>query len=354
MRNMKRSGLEKGLYHLASLAILIGFALTIVSGIKLCTEACAEAHNYRLFGMYFETTGFAFFMALALCHILAWWYPQMAFITGLMLAGGVGAELMFIALQKYVIGTWCPLCLGIAASVGVAALAYVASHFIVLQSYISNNQKGEIMKSMWKGLSTVSIMGVAFVMTFLGVTKVDTVAAAEGSLKESIALGKTTSDVEVYLFTDWACPACRALEPRLIQMAPQIMEKAKLIFVDFPVHPETLNFSPYNLSFMIHNKPKYLELRESLTELSKETGSPEEEQVEEMAQKFGVVYKQLNYSDVALATKYFKKLGKQFEVKGTPSMVLINVKTNEGKKLVGIYEINASNVMNAIDSLSKE
>ena len=37
-------------------------------------------------------------------------------------------------------------------------------------------------------------------------------------------------------------------------MYPRIMKKAGLMFVDRAIHPETMNYIPYNLSFMINEK----------------------------------------------------------------------------------------------------
>jgi hypothetical protein len=134
-------------------------------------------------------------------------------------------------------------------------------------------------------------------------------------------------------------------------MAPAIMQKAKLTFVDEAVHPETLNFTPYNLSFMINNKPQYFALRNALAQLSESTKTPSDEQVEKMAASIGTQYRQLNYSDVALGIKYFKHLVKQLEVEGTPTMVIVNKETKKGKRLAGKSQITEAGVMSTINSM---
>ncbi len=130
------------------------------------------------------------------------------------------------------------------------------------------------------------------------------------------------------------------------------MKKARLTFVDHAIHTETFNYSPYNVSFMIKNKDKYLALRKALTKLSVENPAPTEEQVEKLAEKLNTKYQQLHFSDIALSQKYFKQLAKQFDVHRTPTLVVINRETKKGKRIVGT-DITEKNVLSAIESLSR-
>lgn len=339
------------LYLIASLAILAGFALSIVSWLRMCSTECAESHNWRLFGMPFEYAGFLFFPPLIAAHLYSKRIKDLSFIAGLLVAGAIGAEMTFIYLQKNVIGVWCPVCLSIATCIGIAGLCYSINYIEETKLLSEKQAKGELMKNLWKGFAGLSILILGFMATLAGVSKFDQLAAAETSLKESLFFGNTSSPIEVYVFTDWACPACRQLEPDLEEMAPAIMKKAKLTFVDHAIHTETLNYSPYNVSFVIHNKPAYFKLRKGLTELSVKTSTPTDKQVEELAEAEGEKYQQLNFADITLSQKYFKQLGKQFGIHQTPTLVIINVETKKGKKLVGGAEITESNVLNAIDAL---
>ena len=93
---------------------------------------------------------------------------------------------------------------------------------------------------------------------------------------------------------------------------PDIMKKAKLTFVDHAIHTETLNYSPYNVSFMIKNKPEYFALRRKLTELSINNSNPADADVEKIATDEKVKYQHLPFSDITISQKYFKKLAGQF------------------------------------------
>lgn len=352
-KSQAHSTYQKWLYAIGGIAIITGFILSIISSTNLCTQACAAAHSYRLFGLRIENIGLVFFPFLLLLHIGSIFKSFFSFVAGLMLAGALGAEIIFIQTQKVLIGHWCPLCLSISATIGLVSLTYFLGYVQNLKLYVNESRRNEIMLNLRKGFTTVAAVMLGFTLTFFGLAKMDELNAAENSIKDSVAFGNMKSPIDAYFFSDWQCPACRQVEPKLKELMPIITKKTRLTFVDFTIHPASLNFTPYNLSFMIHNKGKYLELRDALTTLSIETETPTDEQVERIANKFNIHYKQLNYSDVALSLKYFKTLGKEFDIDSTPTLVLVNESTKKGKKLYGAAEITAENINEAIDKLSK-
>lgn len=347
------SNFHQWLFIAGTLGIIAGFALSVISWLELCSQQCAAAHSYRLFGLKFEDIGMVFFPTLLALHLGSLFVPFLSFIAGLMLAGAIGAEMIFIHAQKVLIGHWCPVCLSIAACVGLSSLCYFLGYVKNIKFFINESRRSETMINMRKGFATAAAVILGFIMAFVGLGKNDELQAAESSIKDSVAFGNMRSNIDVYFFSDWQCPACRQVEPKLKELLPLISKKARLTFVDFTIHPSSLNFTPYNLSFMIHNKGKYLELRDSLTNLSKETETPSDTQVEKLATDLGVRYKQLNYSDVALGLKYFKTLGSEFDIDSTPTLVLVNEKTKKGKKLYGVAEITADNINKAIDKLNE-
>lgn len=345
--------LNDWLFLIIVLASFTGFILSVISFFKICSKVCSEVHNWRLFGMPFEYFGGLFFIPLLTFLTLSKKYPKLLGWSGLMLAGATGAEIKFILLQKYQICSWCPICLSIAACIFIAFAAFIIKYGTEMKTLFRQGLRGEIMNGYLKGFAGFSLLVLGFLIATVGCTRFNPLEAAENTIKESLAFGKRESPIEVYLFTDWACPACRELEPDIEKMAPAIMEKGTLTFVDHAIHTETLNYSPYNVSFAVKNKPQYFRLREGLTELSAKTDSPTDEQIEKIAAKEGIKYQQLNFADITLSQKYFKQLAKQFGVSKTPTMVIINAKTKKGKKLIGVAEITESNVLKAIDSLEK-
>lgn len=340
-------------YLIATIAFLAACSLALMSWFQLCSQACAEGHSYRLYGLTFESIGLTLFPLVTCLHLLTRKFPSLTLFVGWMLCAMLGAEIVFIYVQKYKIGSWCPVCLSIAAALSIAAFAYLYEYYQDFKYSLENSDRGPIMINLYKGLTGIGFFFIGFLIAFGGIGKHSALQAAENNIKESITFGNNNSDIEVYVFTDWACPACRSIEPIIESMTPKITKVAKLVFVDDPVHPETLNYTPYNLSFMANNKDQYLKLRNALSKLSEDTKAPTDAQINEIATKFGVKYKQLSYSDVALANKYYTHLIKQLDVEGTPTVVVVNKNTQKGKKFPGASKINEENIMKAIQKLSK-
>lgn len=166
-------------------------------------------------------------------------------------------------------------------------------------------------------------------------------------------MGNLTSPIEVYFFTDWKCPACRKIEPMIETAGEKIMQNAKLFFIEVVIHPKSLDFIPYNISFMINNKPQYLLLRNGLTELSKSENPPTEEQIENLAKEAKTKYIPINYSEVSLISNFFNELTKQYKIDSTPTVVIVNSFSKKDKMLRGDNEVTVENIMNAIEEVKK-
>lgn len=333
-------------FHIATLALVVGIILTGVSWLKLCSQMCTDAHNYRLFDLPFEWIGLGFFIGFGALHFIGDKEPIARLLAGLLIAGALGAEFYFILLQKYQIGAWCPVCLSIAATIGIIGICYM-----ILNKTDRNG--GYMNKWFYTGLLT-AFFTLGFTTSFFGISKIDQLQAVEDSIKEKIKFGNASSPVQVYVFTDWACPACRIVEPAIEAMAPKIMKEAQLIFVDTVVHPETLNYAPYDISFMIHNKAKYFKIREALGKLALTAKKPTEKQVEKTLNPLGVNYIELPYEDIAVAMRYFEELTDKFKITATPTVAVVNAGAKKGKKLAGGEEITEANLLKAIRSMKAE
>lgn len=340
-------------YYFIAAALSVAYALSFVSWLRLCSQACAEGHTYRIFGFTFETIGLIFFPFLMLLHLLSRRFMVLGTFTSWLLSAALGSELIFIYVQKYKIGSWCPICLAIASMLAVAGMACLYSYYRNFKLSFELGDKGQLMNNICKGFTGCIFFVMGFILAFAGVAKSNPLRAEEASVKESIAFGNLRSPIEVFVFTDWRCPSCRKLEPTLEYILPRIMQTARVTFVDDPIHPETMNFTPYNVSFMINNKAQYFSLRKALTALSEDTKTPTDAEIEAIAAKLGTQYRQLNYADVALANKYFASLVKKMDIDGTPIIVVANRHNNKAKKLEGSAEITEKNILKAIETLSQ-
>lgn len=205
------------------------------------------------------------------------------------------------------------------------------------------------MSSIWIAFSQVSMLTLGIIVALVGVAKPE-ISFADGIEDKDSYFGNKESPVDVYVITDWFCPLCYKIEPKLEEMYPQIMSKARLFFIDKEIHPETMNYVPYNLSLMINEKKKYIEARRALHELALKKKSPSVEDVQAVLKPLGIKYQQLSYSDIENGVHFFEGIIKTFKVNATPTLIITNRHKLESKKLVG-SEITESNVKKALDEM---
>ena len=319
-----------------------GLILSVMSALNICTSACSEVSQYTIFGLDFGWFGVIYFGlllgALGLHHLFAW----AGRVVVLLICAATGAELRFIWLQKYAIGKWCPLCLAIAATI------YLMASIVLLSKGNMVRSRREDMKELVK---YVAVLTMAF---FLGLSGAILGAQKEANAAElNFFLGKPDSSTVVYFVSDWFCPACRRTEPAIAEMYPKIAAVAKVGFVDIPVHPETSNFTPYNLQFLIYEKGKYMQLRKALAELAKKTKTPSSDDVQKAIAPYGVKLRSMNYADVATGMNWNENIFQAFEIRATPTVVVSNTKTGKHLNFVGEKEISFQAISGAIAEVGK-
>lgn len=311
------------------LSLVTACLLTALVWSDLCDIKCSKVRDYRLLGLSFEVIGCVYFSVAVGLWCASWKRLLLPF-----LALGVGAELAFFYTQKLLVQSFCPICLGIGASVSLAALG----------TYLIER----------RGQLFVGCMLLSALVTPFAIEHREDALQLELGLKERIAFGDAHSDIEIYLFTDWGCSACRKLEPRLESLWGQLVGGARIYFIDLPIHQITYNYMPINLSFMQHNKRDYLALREILTTLSKEDPTPFPDTIEKAVEPLNVEYVQLPYTEVLQGLKLFQSLAVSMKVSKTPTMLIKHAKKRKVIRLVGPTGITIENIrdaMNTIDNL---
>jgi thiol-disulfide isomerase/thioredoxin len=308
-----------------------------MSAMNICTEACHEAAKYSIFVLDLGWFGILFFSALLLTFIFRSRLPLGERIFSLLVFSAAGAEAHFIWLQKYVIGHWCPLCLGIAAAV------YCAVFMLLIVEISALRADGVIMKPLIRQLLVlIATFTVGLGMAVIGVHK-----EAESAVIDPF-LGKTDSSVTVYFISDWFCPGCRKIEPEIERMYPEVAKLARVTFIDYPIHPESANFTPYNAQFLVYEKKKYPKLRHALSELALKTKTPSPEEVQSAIAPIGVKLHQINYADILYLSQLNLTTYRGYGVKLTPTVVVANTGNNKFKLLEGANKINSQTVINAI------
>jgi hypothetical protein len=312
-----------------------------MSAMNICTDACHEAAKYRIFVLDLGWFGILFFSALLLTFIFRKRLPLGEMMFSLLVFSAAGAEAHFIWLQKYVIGHWCPLCLGIAAAV------YCAVFMLMLMEISALRADGVIMKPLIRQLLVlIATFTVGLGMAVIGVHK-----EAESAVIDPF-LGKTDSSVTVYFISDWFCPGCRKAEPEIERIYPAVAKLARVAFIDYPIHPETANFTPYNVQFLVYEKKKYPKLRRALSDLALRTKTPSPEQVQSAVAPLGVKLHQINYADILYVSQLNLTTYRGYGVTLTPTVVVVNTGNKKFKLLEGADKINSQTVINTIKEMS--
>lgn len=270
-----------------------------------------------------------------------------------MLAMGLGAESLFIYIQKYQIGHWCPVCLSIVASLLIGAIAYSSKYLYKVFLVLFNRNQGELMKLFKTTLTSLSFAFIGLLSAFIGVSKINPAHAALAEIKEQIVLGQKNSPIEIFFISDWYCPSCKSVEPLIETLLPKIQSKVAFYFIDYAVHTKSQNFMPYNLSFLINNKREYFKARSILYAITENNDSPTESDIEKAAKAANMTYHELPFLSVKSGLEYFEKIATKYDLTATPTMIIVNAKTNKNQKLEGSNEITEAKIFKAIYDLSK-
>lgn len=327
------------------------WVLSAMSWLGICSDGCEETHLYRLFGIPLSPLGVGFFTLCGLALLTRNRFRFSGFLIPLLLSGALGSEFVFVWTQKYVIGKWCTLCVGIAISVATACMLAALERWPGIANRIRGAERNLVMKQLAGRMALILFAFLAGIgISAMGLSKPD--AQAAGLPVKSLAFGDTESSTEVYIVTDWFCPACRAAEPEILKGARKAMQRAKVVFVDYPIHPETYNYIPYNLSLIVREKGKYLQIREAMATLARRTKEPTQEDVQAAVSPLGVKYVPMNYADVMAGMSYFNSLIRKFKVPGTPSVVVLDSRTGKTRTLSGVSDITSDNILKALAEVS--
>ena len=108
-------------------AISTGWLVSIFSVIEeLClATACRDTASFTIFGANMGWFGIAYFSLLLILLWLRKSVYRLDQVLAAMVFAGLGAELRLLWIQKYVIGSWCPLCVTICCALFIAAMLLV-------------------------------------------------------------------------------------------------------------------------------------------------------------------------------------------------------------------------------------
>ena len=117
-------GYRRAMSILLWLAVSTGLAVSIFTLIEeLClATACSDTASFTFFGVGMGWFGIAYFILICLMLWLRQKVYLLDWVFSAMIFSGIGAELRLLWIQKYVIGSWCPLCVTICFALFFAAI----------------------------------------------------------------------------------------------------------------------------------------------------------------------------------------------------------------------------------------
>lgn len=147
------------------LAVITGLAVSAASLIEeLCmATACSDAASFVFFGIGMAVLGCAYFSLMLVLlvvrkksWVIGWIFTGMVF-------SGVGAEFRLLWIQKFIIGSWCPLCVTICCALFVSAVLLLVER--VLEGREAGNK---VNMAGWLSFVTVMI-AIGLVVAIIGV-----------------------------------------------------------------------------------------------------------------------------------------------------------------------------------------
>jgi uncharacterized membrane protein len=274
---------------LTILLALTGIAITVAYA--FCLGACSYLKG-DILGIDLKYLGI-FYMVVVL--LLAWFRRPVLCL--LLLAFGAGGEIFLIGYQVNS-GVYCPYCLAFGAT--------------VLLAFAVNFERNR------KALATLAAAaGLIFFLLFFSGSATP-VYAADPVLP---AFGR--GPVEVRLYTDYFCGPCSTEEAEVISLISELVGKnlIRVLFIDTPVHPETVLFAGYFLAALNakNDFPQVIAARGALFEAAGKKIT-EKEALEAFLKTKGVTIRPY---DTAPVFKIFGNYLREDRIRSTPSLVIL-------------------------------
>lgn len=283
------------------LLALAGIALALAY--LFCLGSCSYLKG-DLLGIDLKYLGIVY---MAVIFVLAWLRKPLLCL--LLLAFGTGGEIFLIGYQIRN-GVYCPYCLAFAATVLLA----LAVNFETIRKTIA---------------ALAAAAGLLFFLLFFSGSTTPLYAA------EPIMPAFGKGAVEVRIYTDYFCEPCASEEAEVISIVTEFIDRnlIRVVFIDAPVHPETVFYVRYFLAALNAKKDfgQAVAARGALFEAARKE-IREKEALETFLKTKNI---DILHCNTAPVFKIFDNYLKEDRINSTPTCVIIDPKgkqTLKGKK----------------------
>ncbi|MBZ0156031.1 MAG: thioredoxin domain-containing protein [Alphaproteobacteria bacterium] len=282
--------------------IFPGLALvTLVIG-QICKTSCSFLSG-DILGLDLNIFGVLFY-SLLLVAVIAYkrlfpkdWVMSLIAAT---VSAGVGAEFILIKFQVEQ-GVYCPKCL-------ISGL-FLLLMFVMVVRHLK----------VWL-VALLVLLGAVFTsLTFNG-----SVIPSYAKEVQHPSFGNEKARTEIVVYSDYFCPACRDVDGRINFMLRRLQDKARILFVDVPLHKES---GPYAELFLYtwfasgNRLEDAIRAREIFFQASKAKTDPEG--VKGFLRAQGIPFREDKSRAREIFRSFYNPLLKKDAIKATPTVVIV-------------------------------
>ncbi len=208
--------------------VLALIAVAIEVYYSICGGACSYLSG-NLFGIDLQYIGIAFMLLIIVLSVL-----KKDLLLVVALSAGIGVEIYLVVFQIWY-DTYCPYCLAFGG--------------VVVIMFLLNVSK----KTLKTAIISAALILMLFSIFFKG-------SATPVYAAETFVPSFGTGAINVRLYTDYFCPPCRAMEPKLEPIITDMVHNnlINLTFVDTPIYKHSALYARYFLYIL--NEKKDFEL----------------------------------------------------------------------------------------------
>jgi hypothetical protein len=302
--------LQKRLWIFPALALI-----TIIIG-QICSTSCVFIHG-DILGLNLDVFGIVFYSLLLLSFIFhKRIYPRDWLIKAITatVAAAVGAEIIFV---KFMIqnNTYCPKCL--------ISGFFLLTMFLIMVRRIKP----------WVVVLLILFGAVFTCFTFSG-----SVVPSYAKEIQYPSFGNSKAKVEIIVYSDYYCPFCRNVDGLINKNLLKLKNKARIRFVDVPVHAHSLEYAEvflYTWFVSGNNLESAIKVREILFNAAEK--GYDQRGVLGILSSQGIRYKEDKENAREIFRGFYNTSIKADHINKTPSIVV--VKGSERKTYVGMVDI---------------
>jgi len=222
---------DNALKWIAGKRYILNIALALLAVcIEVFYSICGGACSYlsgNLFGIGLQYIGIAFMALIILLSII-----KKDLLLAIALSAGAGVEVYLIGFQIWY-DTYCPYCLIFGG--------------IVMIMFLLNIRKALLKTAIISAALTLILFAIFFKGSATPVYAAETLAPSFG-----------TGKINVRIYTDYFCPPCRAMEPKIEPILTELVKKnaINVTFVDVPFSKASVMYARHFL-FILNEKKDF-------------------------------------------------------------------------------------------------